>query len=259
MYPIFFLVIRRVTVRLLRGRVSRERLDYTGLIRWLLQPVISAPQFYVLLDLHGQALVVGVVLNALTELGSAAVLARTVGALAVHEPNTRRRSSSVHAKKAIAKLLAGDAGRGYTTKQGVAPQPAPSAAAERPPQHEPGAGAALAGEQERVASATSVLAVEEAYSTAGELLGLLTAVICALLERGSSSLFWSKVACVLASEILTDELKIALFNRYRIFCARVRLKIHTLSLVALIGSVVSSALIVLAGNQVRCYLSMHPL
>jgi hypothetical protein len=255
-YPIFFLAIRRVMVRLLRGRVSRKRLDYTGLVRWLLQPVISAPQFYVLLGLRGQALVVGVVLNALTELGSAAVLARTVGALAVHEPTTRRRSSSAHAKKIIAKLLAGDAGSGYITERGVAPQPAPPAAAEGPPQHEPGAGAARAGEQEGDAPATSVLAVEEAYSTAGELLGLFTAVICALLERGSTSLFWSKVAFVLAAEILTDELKIALLSRYRIFCARVRLKIPPLVLVALIGSVVSSALIVLAGNQVRCYLLM---
>jgi hypothetical protein len=72
--------------------------------------------------------------------------------------------------------------------------------------------------------------------------------------QGLSTEFWGKVAAMLVAELITDDFKVLIYHRYRIWARRVRVHLPTLSVLSVVFAAVASSLVVLWGVLWVCQL-----
>ena len=116
----------------------------------------------------------------------------------------------------------------------------------------PGAHSASPGAQ---ATSTSVLlAIQAAYEGPGELIGIFSAAVVFAIGNGFNGAVLGKVFAMLITELVTDELSVLVFHRYRIWVRRVRVHLPRLAVVGVVFGAVASSLVVLTGALMVCQL-----
>jgi hypothetical protein len=230
LYPIFVCVLKRGVLWIMRARVARDRLDYVGLITLDLKIMTTAPQAYMSFGFDGVDFLAALVVGQLLELGLTVLNARSAGAVDAVRDSLLR--SILPRSFGTLRLASVGSTRGLL------------------PMASPGAQSASPGVN---ATSTSVfLAIQAAYAAPGELIGTLSAAVVFAIGKGFNGAVLGKVFAMLIMELVTDELSVLIFHRYRIWVRRVRVRLPRLAVVGVVFGAVSSSLFVLFGALLVC-------
>ena len=230
LYPIVVYASKVGLMWILRARVSRDRLDYVGLITLDLQIIAKSPQALITFGFDGFDFLASLVVGQLLELGLTVLTARSAGAAEALRGSLQRSLSS----RSFGSLRLASVGSSKRTLTLASP----------------GAHTASPGVQE---TSTSVLvAIQAAYAAPGELIGILSGAVVFAIVKGLTGAVLVKVIAMLITELVTDELSILIFHRYRIWVRRVRVQLPRLAVVGVVFNAVASSLIVLNGALIDC-------
>jgi hypothetical protein len=250
LYPILVCASKRALLGLLRARVSRDRLDYVGVVTIVLQIAATAPQAYTTFGFDGVSFLASLVVGQLLELGLALLNARSAGALEAVRGTLERTVSSRSFKSSLAsfgsaKVLPHIA----STKGSHSTFPAIKISAE--PQT---TSASTVARPARQTSTAVLIAIQVAHAAPGELIGILCAAAVVAIVQGLSTEFWAKAAAMLVAELITDDLSVLIYHRYRIWVRRVRVQVPRLSVLSVVFGAVASSLLALLGLLWVCQL-----
>ena len=232
LYPIFLYASKVGFLWIMRARVSRDRLDYVGLITLYLQIIATAPQAFVSLRFDGVDFLASLLVSQLLELGLTVLTARSAGAVDAVRDSLQRSLSS----RSFGSLRLASVG----SSRGLLTMASPEA-------HTASPGA-------RTTSTSVLFAIQAAYAAPGELIGILSAALVVVGKGGFNSEFLGKLFAMLIMELVTDELSVLIFHRYRIWVRRVRVHLPRLALVGVVFGAVTSSLVVLTGVLLVCQL-----
>jgi hypothetical protein len=184
------------------------------------------------LGFDGADFCASLVVGQLLELGLTVLTARSAGAVDAVRDSLQRSLSS----RSFGSLRLASVG----SSRGLLTMASPEARAASP------------GAQ---TTSTSVLfAIQAAYAAPGELIGILSGAVVFAAGKGLTGALLGKVFAMLITEVVTDELSVLIFHRYRIWVRRVRVQVPRLAVIGVVFGAVTSSLVVLTGVLLVCQL-----